>query len=204
MSARIAILVEGATEKAFKPILLRFLSTKLSGEMPKLSFVVYNGRIPIDDKLKRTVENLLADGNKGVIALTDVYTGTRQFEDAQDAKIQMSDWVGNNPHFYPHAALHDFEAWLIPFWSDIQQLAGSNRKSPNANPEKINHGKPPAYVLKEIFISGTKRDRYIKPRDAGRILRDKDLTIAATACPELKEFLNTILKLCNLSKKELL
>lgn len=204
MSVHIAILVEGDTERVFKPILQRFLFTKLAGKMPKLSFLVYDGRIPTGDKLKRAVENLLNEGNKGVVALTDVYTGTSQFADAQDAKMQMSCWVGVNPNFYPHVALHDFEAWLFPFWSDIQRLAGSNRALPNANPEQVNHGKPPAYVLKEVFMSGTKRQRYVKPRDAGRILRDKDLTISAAACPELKGFLNTILKLCKVSEKELL
>jgi hypothetical protein len=38
--------------------------------------------------------------------------------------------------------------------------------------------------------------RYKKPRDARRILRDKDLLISAIACPELKAFLNRILQLC--------
>jgi hypothetical protein len=45
---------------------------------------------------------------------------------------------------------------LLPFWSDIQSLAG---------------------------------------HDAARILRGKDLTEAANKCPDLKAFLNTILKL---------
>jgi len=35
-----------------------------------------------------------------------------------------------------------------------------------------------------------------KPRDARRILKDKDLLISAIACPELKAFLNRILQLC--------
>ena len=56
MSARIAILVEGATEKAFKPILLRFLSTKLSGKMPKLSFVVYDFESEDQQNLSNIIE----------------------------------------------------------------------------------------------------------------------------------------------------
>jgi hypothetical protein len=47
-----------------------------------------------------------------------------------------------------------------------------------------------------IFRLGTCRDDYSKVRDAARILRGKDLTIAAAKCPELKAFLNTILELC--------
>ena len=73
---------------------------------------------------------------------------------------------GDDNRFRPHAAQHDFEAWLLPYWSEIRKLAGSKKKT------------------------------YIKPRDAGRILRNKDLTISAQACPELKTFLNTILSVC--------
>src|SRR6266481_2803392 len=91
---RIAILVEGKTEKAFKPYLLAFLKTRLAGKMPKLDIVPYDGRIPTGDKLKRVVENLLnakkhpADA---VIALTDVYTGSKppEFETAAQAKQKM-------------------------------------------------------------------------------------------------------------------
>ena len=36
----------------------------------------------------------------------------------------------------------------------------------------------------------------MKTSDADRILRGEDLLVAANACPELKAFLNTILKLC--------
>ena len=130
-----------------------------------------------------------------VIALTDVYTGTRDFLDAGDAKAKMRQWVGKQPEFYPHVALHDFEAWLIPYWEDIQRLAGHNMRKPGNNPEAIDHLKPPSHHIKEIFEKGNCRDSYRKPRDGMRILRDKDLLIAANACPELRALLNTILRL---------
>jgi hypothetical protein len=109
---KIAILVEGATEVAFREKLRRFLQTRLEGKMPRLDFIPQNGRIPKEGKLKRDVENLLT-GNSAydaVIALTDIYTGTQDFQDAADAKAKMMSWVNNNPQFYPHTALHDFEA----------------------------------------------------------------------------------------------
>ncbi len=37
-------------------------------------------------------------------------------------------------------------------------------------------------------------------KDAGRILQDADLMTAINACPELKAFINTILRLCDKSK----
>src|ERR1700722_10021718 len=101
----------------------------------------------------------------------------------------------NNDRFYPHAAQHDFEAWLLPFWSDIQALTGHNKRAPSGLPETVNHTRPPSHHIREIFRIGSCRDDYSKPRDANRILRGKDLAIAASQCPELKAFLNTILRL---------
>ncbi len=195
---KIAILVEGKTEKAFKPALLRFLETRLSGRMPKLDFVPY-GRIPKRQKLRREVGNLLTVGKQpadAVIALTDVYTGTDDFTDAADAKQKMREWVGDDSRFHPHAAQHDFEAWLLPYWSRIKELAGHNKAAPAGTPEQVNHLNPPSRRITEVFRIGARGRRYIKARDAIRILRDQDLTVAAGACPELKAFLNTVLGLC--------
>lgn len=184
---------------AFKLHLQAFLKGRLAGQMPRLDMFLYYGRIPKENKLRRTVENLLSQGippADAVIALTDVYTGTQDFVDAADAKAKMRNWVGSaNKLFHPHVAQHDFEAWLLPFWSDIQKLAGHNRVAPTGPPESVNHDRPPSYHIREIFRIGTCRDDYSKPRDANRILRDKDLAIAAAMCPELKAFLNTILTL---------
>lgn len=193
---RITILCEGKTEQAFKPILNAFLRARLGNNMPKLVWDRHDGAIPKEEKLKRVVHNLLNTGSNcsdAVIALTDVYPA---FTDAADAKQKMREWVGDEPRFHPHVALHDFEAWLLPHWERIQGLAGTNRGSFGANPERINHGNPPAHRLKTLFETSRCRDSYNKPRDAGRILRDADLMLSITACPELKSFVNTILRLC--------
>jgi len=191
---KIAVLVEGATEKALMPTLQKFLRPRLQ-QMPRLHFITHDGRIAKAGKLKRQVENLL-DDHDVVIALTDVYTGTNDFEDASDAKTKMAAWVGYNPNFHPHAAQYDFESWLLPFWSTIQGLAKHNKSAPLGQPEQVNHNNPPSYRIKEIFELGKSRDSYVKPRDAKRILENNDLLVSAQACPELKAFLNTILSLC--------
>lgn len=195
----IAIIVEGETEKAFKQPLTDFLKTRLADKMPRLDPFPCDGRVYTGDKLKRTVEDLLQSGRyraDHVIALTDVYTGTRDFTDAQDAKTKMRQWVGQNGRFYPHVAQHDFEAWLLPYWDEIQKLAGHNRTVPGSNPESVNHNKPPSYHLEEIYRIGIYKKKYNKVIDGGRILRNKDLLVSASACPELKSFLNTIIGLC--------
>lgn len=103
---KIAILVEGKTERAFLPTLRAFLKDRLA-ERPNIDAYCYDGRIPTRDKLRRVVANLLSIGNPpsdAVIALTDVYTGTREFQDAAHAKRLMREWVGPNDRFYPHVA----------------------------------------------------------------------------------------------------
>ena len=195
---RIAIIVEGRTERVFMESLRGFLQPRLPGRMPKFDVVPFDGRIPKGERLKRIVENLLGgrEPADAVIALTDVYTGTRDFIDAAAAKDQMRRWVGENPKFHPHAAQHDFEAGLLPYWPTIQRLAGHNKKAPPGDPEKVDHNHPPSARIKEIFEIGRCRDSYSKPRDAGKILKDNNLLVAANACPELKALLNTILSLC--------
>ena len=197
---KIALIVEGKTEKAFLPVLRDFLKNHLAGRLPNIDVVPYDGRIPTGDKLKRVVTDLLTCRRPAdhVIALTDVYTGSRlpDFQDAADAKRKMSQWVGNEPRFHPHAAQYDFEAWLLPYWPTIQRLADHNRAAPTGNPETINHNNPPAHRLREIFEIGHCRDSYIKPRDAGRILHDNGLTVAVDQCAELKALVNTIISVC--------
>jgi hypothetical protein len=194
---KITLIVEGKTEKAFLPHLRRFLQGHLGGRMPRLDGNPYHGRIPTEDKLERVVRNLLTGRNAAdhVIALTDVYTGSQppDFNDANDAKDKMRQWVGKNPRFHPHAAQYDFEAWLLPYWSTIQRLAGHKRAAPGGNPEVVNHNNPPAHRIKAVFEVGRCRESYVKPRDAGRILRENDLSVAINQCSQLKAFVNTII-----------
>lgn len=197
---KITFVVEGRTETAFVPFLREFLKSRLPGRMPRIDPIPYHGRIPTGQKLQRMVANSLS-GSKAadhVIALTDVYTGTQppDFQNAADAKAKMRQWVGDEPRFHPHAAQYDFEAWLLPYWSKIQILAGHNKAAPSSKPEAVNHNNPPAYRIKEIFEIGECRDSYVKPRDAARILRENDLSVAIDQCLELKALINTILSVC--------
>ena len=198
---RIAILVEGATEVAFKEKLRKFLQSRLEQKMPRLDFKPQHGGIPKERDLKGIVENFLDnDGYDAVIALTDVYTGKPDFKDANDAKEKMMTWVDKNPSFYPHTALHDFEAWLLPYWTTIQKRAKHNRSAPSGLPETVNHQKPPSYCIKEIFSLGQCKRDYNKVIDGKAILEKNDLMIAIQACPELKAFVNRIISLCDEEK----
>ena len=196
---KIALLIEGQTERAFLPHLRQFLHARLPGKMPRLDAEPYDGRIPTGGRLKREVERLLGAGKSpadAVIALTDVYTGTHEFTDAQDAKNKMRAWVGDNDRFHAHAAQYEFEAWLLPFWGTVQRLAGHNKAAPGGLPETVDHVRPPSARIREIFRVGSRGRDYVKPRDADRILRENNLLDSANACPELRALLNTILRLC--------
>jgi hypothetical protein len=199
-SVKIEIIVEGATERVFLPFLRQFLNTRLENKMPKIHIHSYDGRIPTQDKLKRIVTNHLSGNDPAdyVIALTDVYTGQghSEFKDAADAKAKMRSWVGDENRFFPHAAQYDFEAWLLAYWDKIQRLANHNMTLPCENPENVNHDKPPAYWMREIFRNGKRGGSYVKPRDAGRILRESNLLESINKCTELKALVNTILGIC--------
>lgn len=197
---RITVICEGKTEKAFKECLHDFLKQRLEGNMPSLKFDVHHGSIPKQKKLKKVVQNLLTTGAKpsdAVIGLTDVYP---EFANADDAKQRMREWAGDEPKFFPHVALHDFEAWLLPYWDRIKKLAGRESAPFGTNPEQVDLGNPPAHRLAGLFEAGTCRDSYKKPRDAKRILANANLMVSIEACPELKSFVNTILNLCEPSK----
>jgi len=196
---RIALIVEGNTEKAILPCLREFINQRLKGHMPQIVPFSSQGRIPKGRKLKFDVMMHLDQGYDAVIALTDVYTGSipPDFIDASDAKRKMKEWVGEENRFYPHAAQFEFEAWLLPHWEEIKKRIKSNRTRPGTNPELVNHNKPPSKHLEDLYRMGDPARSYIKVRETPKILKSTEqLIVSINACPELKSFINTILCLC--------
>lgn len=196
---KIAIIAEGKTEKVFLSHLREFLEQRLAGSMPTLAPNTFDGRITRDE-LKRRVLQLLNGSNPSdhVIALTDVYTGPNRhdFSDASDAKQKMRNWVGPEPRFHPHAAQYDFEAWLLPYWPRILQLAKHKQSAPSGDPERVNRNNPPSQRIGVVFRRGQGRDDYVKARDVARILKGQDLGVSVEQCSELKALVNTILRIC--------
>lgn len=208
---KIIIMVEGETEGAFKAKLLEFIKREFIekghlARMPNLQFRKSDGGVPTHDKLKRAVERFLGGNDPAahVIWLTDVYIDKRDphkyWKTADEAKAKARDWVGDEPKFHPHAALHDFEAWLLPYWDSIKKHARSNARSPRGAPETINHTTCPADVIKNVYLTGGKKKAYSKVQDSMAILRDQDLMVAIRACPELRAFVHTILRCAGVRK----
>lgn len=192
---KIALIAEGKTERVFLEPLRRFLSFRLPNRMPRISCITYDGRIPTGDKLQRLVRRLLGE-NDAVIALTDVYTGTRAFTDAADAKAKMRGWVGSQQGFYPHAAQYDFEAWLLPYWDEIQRLSGSNPNSARAR-SRIRESHVAARSPDRRGLYGGHQTNLLQ-QTAGRSAHPRGPRSVGRCCSvrELKAFLNTLLTLC--------
>lgn len=199
MGTHIAMIIEGATERALREPLTRFLRDRVPRQMPRLDFVPMEGRWPRQDALRDRVERLLR-GNDAVIALADVAADVRPDGRVNPAetRARMRRWVGaRERRFHPHVAAYEFEAWLLPYWSKVQRLAGSNEANPLARPEAMRPESRPSQRLREVFRAGSKRRDYCKLRDATAILDGEDLSVAAAHFPELKALLNTMLLLCD-------
>ena len=194
----IVIIVEGPTEVAFREALHSFVDARCGAQQrprPRLQTQCVKGALTNYPKLARKVsETLKGPDVSGVIALTDVYP---HFKNAAEARGTLAEQLPDDPRVHAHCALHDFEAWLLPYWEGVCTRLGRRQRPPGARPEHVDLNRPPSKHLVELYRLA--RRKYDKPRDGAAILRDQDLTIAANACPELKALLNTILDCAGLA-----
>jgi hypothetical protein len=92
------------------------------------------------------------------------------------------------------------EAWLLSFWDGICGHLQVTQSPPGANPEEIDADRPPSKRLRELYGRAKQPKRsYSKVTEMRRLLKDKDLTVIASQCPEFKLFLNTLLTLSDLT-----
>lgn len=199
--SEIVVLCEGATEKGLTGALKAFLDAECSraGQAKvRLTMVPANGGAELlkRDRLTSLVNHHLGrTGVLGVVGLVDVVAPEyrTKFENAADAINTLKGLLPNESRFYAHAAQHDIEAWLLPYWPVACRKVGRTKQAPGANPESVNHGHPPSWHFNELYRLGGAH--YDKPRDAAAILRGQDLRVSANACPQFKAFLNTLLGL---------
>ena len=195
----VILLAEGDTERALKEHLKSFLDHRALHEGRQRIALLSRSYLSLrQDKLNRQVQLLLEEpGIEAVVALIDVFPN---FADAAQAKAWLNESVGESKGFYAHAAQFDVEAWLLPYWDDICRRLKLEKRRPSAHPEHVDGHRPPAYHLDELYRQARPKARkYNKPIEMREILRGKDLTLAADACPEFKSLLNTLLALNGLS-----
>ena len=190
---KIVVLCEGRTEAALRGALSDWLRDRLPEKRVGIDTRALGGSVATP-KLPRMVTLFASkDDVIGVIGLTDVYP---DFPSAEEAKNRLRELVSQSTHcdkFHAHVAKFELEAWLMPFWDDITKRLGVKAKRPAGRPEEINDQKPPSKHLTELYRN-TKRG-YNKVLHAADWLTAKNLDTAAESCPELRAFLDCILKL---------
>jgi hypothetical protein len=197
---RIVLLVEGLTETAIVPVLREFLDAQCeASNKPRVGLDAkpLNSQLLRADVLRDHVTRALqAKDILGVVALIDVVVSGRpqHFKTAAEAiAFLKANGAPSDPRYRAHAAQHDFEAWLLPYWDSICTRLKVRKKLPGANPEAVNHHHPPSTHLADLYKLAKRT--YDKPRDGLAILRSKDLTVAAAQCPQFRLFLNSLLEL---------
>jgi hypothetical protein len=195
----VVLLAEGDTERALKEHLKAFLDQRAILEGKQRTKLLLRSYLSLrKDKLSRQIQLLLDEpGVEAVVALIDVFPN---FADAAEAKAWLRGSTDESRRFFAHAAQFDVEAWLLPYWDDICRRLKLEKRRPSAHPEHVNGHRPPAYHLDELYRQAKPKARkYNKPIEMREVLRGKDLTVAADACPEFKSLLNTLLALHGLA-----
>jgi hypothetical protein len=192
---RIVLFVEGETERACAPVLKRLLDDIAAAESRAkvhLDVRALKGTRILDGE--RVAEDakgyLVRPDVLGVAVLVDVRPEFGSAEEAMGAYTSRF----RDTRFRAHCALHDFEAWLLPYWERVFREAKrpAPKRCPWPSPEVVNLAKPPSRVLSEDVFTG--KPAYRKTVHAPRILEGQDLRVAAEACPQLRAFLNTLLE----------
>lgn len=193
----IVLMVEGATEIALKNHLKRFLDGRAAGQS-RVRLATRPGVVTGNlQRLRHRVNlELRAPDVVGVVALIDAFPDFAGEADPAAAAIAHLRRASDDARFYPHVALYDVEAWLLPYWEAICAGLDVKQARPGGAPEAVDGDHPPSHRLDTLYRLA--RRKYVKQTEMNRILAGKDLTIAAAQCPQFKAFLNTLLTLANL------
>ena len=201
------LLVEGKTEQALKTVLKDFLDdqcTTAGKPRVRLETKPLDSRLLKKEKLGlRVKKNLERDDVLGVVALVDVVAAGNPFKDAAEAIEFLRSCHPDDKRYRCHAAQHDFEAWLLPYWDFITKRVGVHQKSPGNQPENVNHDRPPSKVLEDLYQRAKPPRKYNKPVEALAILRGQDLLVSAKKCPQFAAFLQTLLDLADCTPLQL-
>ncbi len=196
----IVLLVEGHTEKALTNKIKEFLDERAQTyRRPKVALRPKPLMSLREDELVRRIRLELQNPQvTGIVGLIDVFPAFKNAEEAKGFLRRAANQAGVAQRFYTHAAQYDVEAWLLPYWDDICQRVGVQQGRPRNDPELVDDTKPPSRRLMELYMRTKPPRKYRKTIEMPAILKDKDLTVSANACPEFKSLLNTLLMLSDL------
>ena len=198
---KIVVLCEGSSEAILKSSFREFVQSRSSGgERIGLDTLKLPGTKIISRLQRMTSLTLKREDVVGVVALIDVYPNHEDAEEAKQALYTIAKVGKSETRFRAHAALWELEAWLLPFWEEIADWLKVAAKRPGPHPEKINGQNPPSKRLKELYRRGGKE--YHKVADARKWLTVDRLEEAAEDCPQLRDFLDSLLEFAGAKRLE--
>lgn len=201
---RFIVFVEGFTEqRVVGPFLKRWLDarTERSTGITPVRFDGWSEMIR--DMPKKAKMYLNAPGRDdivGVLAILDLY-GPTFYPSHLDNSEERLEWARDHveqkigdSRFRVFFAVHELEAWLlsqpevfpVEVAEPVRKLAGA--------PEKVDFDKPPSKRLSELYQARMGR-RYKKTTDGVQLFSKLDPVVAASKCPELRNMLETMLKM---------
>ena len=199
---RFVLFVEGHTEKAAIPSLLRrWLDPQLTRRVG-ITPVRFEGWAHYRSEIAKKVRlHLSGAAGKEVIAaigLLDLYGPAFYPPDKQTvsdriewAKKYFEDQVGS-PRFAQHFAVHEIEAWLLADPRNLPRDLCDALPGKSKEPETVNFNEPPGKLLERLYREKLKKI-YGKVID-GRVLFEKlDPAIAREKCPNLRALLDDML-----------
>jgi len=198
---RFVLFCEGWTEQGALPdFLRRWLNSKLPtrvGVQP----VRFNGWTEMvkDSRVKAHL-HLCNSDIIAVVALLDLYgptfypaDRTTVAERYEWAKAHLEKKV-DHPRFLQHFAVHDIEAWILSQPDVLPPAVRRKLPGKHANPETVNFGEPPAYLLNRLYEEATGRT-YKKRTYGEELFRELDPQLVWEKCPYFRRLADDLVKL---------
>ncbi len=198
---RIAMFVEGDSEKTLPSFFRRWLDSQLPAESRVgIQARKFQGVSDFLDNLPKVVGLYLDEGRANfVVGLVDLYGLPKRIDLSGCATVKQKVIVARKQiralvpeeyrsRFHQHFAVHEVEAWLLAYpekWP--REVRGQIVKRP---PERVNFTEPPAKFLKRI-LGG----RYKKTVHARNLFPEVDPQQAIDACPFLKLLAEDLLEI---------
>jgi Domain of unknown function (DUF4276) len=195
---KIALYVEGYTERALSSFLKRWLDQKLAQRVD-IRPVRFSGSGDYQKTFARRANKDLAESDLiAVIGLLDLYGVRLDFPKGLSTNLKC-DWAKAElerqgpPRFKQHFAVHETEAWLLSDPSIFAGPIGRRLESYQANPESVDLQEPPSKLLKRVYA--TEGRDYQKVTEGSKLLSKLDPGVAYAKCPHLRMLLDDMLTL---------
>lgn len=200
------LFVEGHTEaegKRLSAYLKKWLDPQLREPVgiPPIRFDGWSELVkdaPI--KAKMHLEGPRSSEIIGIIGLIDLF-GPDVYPPGAVTPQDRFDWIKRyiedrvkQPTYRQFCAVHDVEAWLLSQPSLFPRAVRDAFPANVAQPERVNFGEPPAYLLTRLYRHHAGRS-YKKRVDGPNLFDKADPNVAYAKCPFLRQMLDEMLSM---------